>query len=71
MIDTALTPQKHFCLFEYNKTSHDINIPCINFIISVETIKLIGIIVFNNKKYVKKTIKLSVFAPFDIKMKLS
>ena len=47
------------------------NIPCINLIISVETIQLIGIIVFNNKKYVKKLIKLSVFGLFAKKIKLS
>lgn len=33
--------------------------PWIIFIISIVTIKLIGMRVFNNKKYVKKLIKLS------------
>ena len=50
IIDTDFTPQKQFLYFEYNSISHRIKIPCIIFIISVETIKLIGIRVFNNKK---------------------
>ena len=36
--------------------------------ISIETIKLIGMKVFNNKKYVKKMIKLSAFISLDIKI---
>ena len=71
MIDTDLALQKVFLHLEYNKTSQDIKIPCIIFIISVETIKLIGIIVFNNKKYVKKIIALSMIGLFEIKIKLS
>ena len=50
IIDTDLALQKQCFSFEYNKISQLINIPCISLIISVETIKLIGINVFNNKK---------------------
>ena len=71
IIETVFTLQKQCLHLEYNKISHPINIPCINFIISVETIKLIGIKVFNSKKYVKKIMKLSVLVSLDIKIKLS
>ena len=66
IIEIDLTLQKQCLTFEYNNISHPINIPCITFMISVETIRLIGIKVFNNKKYVKNTIKLSVFALLNI-----
>ena len=50
IIENPLTEQKNCLHFEYNNISHLMNIPCIIFTISIVTIKLIGIKVFNNKK---------------------
>ena len=61
IIETVFAPQKYFFLNEYKSQSHFINIPNKNFTNSNVIIKLIGINVFNNKKYVKKTKKDSVF----------
>ena len=58
-METALALQNTCRNFEYNLVSHSIKNPWHIFIISIVTIRLIGIIVLSNKKYVKKVIELS------------
>ena len=57
IIDTVFAFEKQCLVWLYNLVSQYINKPCANLIISNVTIKLIGINVLNNKKYVKKFMK--------------